>query len=606
MQFRFAVGAGVVLAGCSGGAPEQTNLETTRERLELWPNITLKAPAMNVCFMADGSTPLDPASECAVHGASQTAKVNWLKTGLQTSWQQNSQLRFTFLSSCSGAPAGTIQIYIHDTYPRRDANNNIVRDANNNFICDVINDWHSLGGSSSFGGAIDMSMCAAGTSCDSEQERLQGVVIHEFGHVLGFPHEQQRVDSPYLTSYAPPNFQQSWPGYCNPGANPTPGALAANWNPVNGWELTTYDQNSIMNYCRDQNNNQTGDVYEAALPEVNLAALSKSDIDGVQAAYGFPSVTNSAAPINCGSGAVMLAGDFDADGVSDYLCKSSTRLWGRNGASASTFSVNTTWCTGSTEKLMIGDFSGDRRDDLLCVTSTGIVADYASTTFSSAFGTIDATNPFWTTASNVSYYLGNFDNFAGQDIARIDLAAQTINVVLSLSPVTWNAFIPAGTPCLSSGSASIAIADINGDLHDDIVCVAASPGRWYAYLTGIFGTWDFVNALSLPAWRDRGAYDTDASLHADFDGDGKQDFLFPRADGLAIRFGRSFVTPPVEPTWSTMNSDWSGPFGSLFGSNVSRVIPARVNSDTRTDLIVYKKDYSGFTKVATPSTFHAP
>ena len=111
---------------------------------------------------------------------------------------------------------------------------------------------------------VNMSFNPDGSA---DVQRVEYVGVHEFGHVLGFPHEQDM----------PGNVEG--PAKCKT-AGPDP----------NGVPVTAYDRNSVMNYCNADGNNQ--------------GRLTDIDILGVRSVYGTRPQFSRSAVILLGNGEV--------------------------------------------------------------------------------------------------------------------------------------------------------------------------------------------------------------------------------------------------------------------------------------------------------------
>lgn len=161
----------------------------------------------------------------------------WVRNQIATSWSASSSVIFTGWGACSPATNGGIRIQTSDGNPRTLGLGTMLRATPNGMLLNF----------------TFANFSAAFCQADVEGRRehcIRVTAMHEFGHALGFSHEQNRPDAP---------------DWCHNEASGTNGDLM----------VTDFDLRSVMNYCRS-----------ASWP--TTAMLSPFDILGVQRVYGPP------------------------------------------------------------------------------------------------------------------------------------------------------------------------------------------------------------------------------------------------------------------------------------------------------------------------------
>ncbi len=138
--------------------------------------------------------------------AAQETERGWVKDAVENSWPKFAALEFRGWTKFAVVNDG-IRITVKDEGPHTTKLGKALNGKRNGMVLNfTFQNWNS--------------------GCKSKENCIRAIAIHEFGHAIGFAHEQTRPDTP---------------GECSRTQKPEPS--------VGAKPLTPYDPSSVMNYC---------------------------------------------------------------------------------------------------------------------------------------------------------------------------------------------------------------------------------------------------------------------------------------------------------------------------------------------------------------------
>lgn len=380
--------------------------------------------------------------------------------------------------------------------------------------------------------------------------RVQYVAIHEFGHVLGYSHEQDR----------PENEDHS---LCDEAVNTRDGTL-----------LTEFDTASVMNYCAS-----------------NRTTLSKLDKAGAQATYKFPGEWNRSSAFCTGTNDRLYVARMNADARADLLCinTSSGDMFASFASTSGRFTseawriAQRNFCRTSSERLFVGDVNGDGRDDLVCnnISNGALWVDLADGDGKYAGSNWSNTRHFCDGSSNqmrIGYF--NSDNRADLLCNQAD---GTMRVDLSnTNGEFWSDdWTRAGRNFCRTSSERLFVGDANGDGRSDLVCNNVSNGALWVDLSSSSGSFT----------------GSDWSATRNFCSDSMQELLVLKLnqDARSDLLCRDKDSGYVEALFATSSggygsTDWQGPFSRWCAANDYSVAVGNYNGTAGDDLLCRSLD----------------
>ncbi|MFP2905562.1 M12 family metallopeptidase, partial [Pyxidicoccus sp. 3LFB2] len=223
---RAALGVGLgSLLGCGGGMEPPASAAPTSAPSETLTNSAADLYVASTTLWRPMTIPV-----CWENPGADATERQWVRSAVARTWEARSGVRFTGWGTCAATSTG-IRININDSGPHvKVLGNGLNGRAQGMVLNFTFNNWSP--------------------ACQSQRQYCIDVIaVHEFGHALGYAHEQNRPDRP---------------SSCTEPAQGSSG----------DWLIGPWDLSSVMNYCNPEYNGNGN--------------LSATDVQGAQVTYGVP------------------------------------------------------------------------------------------------------------------------------------------------------------------------------------------------------------------------------------------------------------------------------------------------------------------------------